>query len=65
MNEMMERLGIEAVAALRHGEAFIRARANCRSCHCVGACQQWFLEEPEGTAESCPNFGFFNRLKSS
>ena len=40
MDEMMEAQG----AAVKTGEAFVPARANCRDCDSEGACHDWFLE---------------------
>ena len=38
MDEMMEAQGVDLLAAVKTGEAFVRARANCRDCDCdVGA----------------------------
>ncbi|HEX6831622.1 MAG TPA: hypothetical protein VF090_08805 [Methyloceanibacter sp.] len=34
MDEMMEAQGVDLLAALKTGEAFVRARANCRDCDC-------------------------------
>jgi Family of unknown function (DUF6455) len=64
MDAMLDRLGIDTLAAIRQGEAFIQARAHCRTCHCVGACRDWFLEDQETPAEFCPNAGLFAKLVS-
>jgi hypothetical protein len=32
MDEMMEAQGVDLLAAVKTGEAFVRARANCRDC---------------------------------
>ena len=44
MDEMMETQGVDLVAAVRTGEGFVKARANCRDCKDEGACRAWFLE---------------------
>jgi hypothetical protein len=36
--------GVDLLAAVKTGEAFVRARANCRECDSEGACHDWFLE---------------------
>ena len=64
MDEMMETQGVDLVAALRAGEGFVKARANCRDCKDEGACRDWFLERSEEPAEFCPNGAFFAALKS-
>jgi hypothetical protein len=65
MDEMMERQGVELIAAVRAGEGFVKARANCRDCKDEGACRDWFLEGSGEPAEFCPNTEFFAALKSS
>jgi len=64
MDEMMERQGVDLVAAVRAGEGFVKARANCRDCKDEGACRAWFLERSGEPAEFCPNGAFFAALKS-
>lgn len=63
MDEMMEKQGVDILAAVGAGDAFVQARANCRACACESACRDWFLEEPGGLAEFCPNLDFFAALK--
>ncbi|MGB3020505.1 MAG: DUF6455 family protein [Methyloceanibacter sp.] len=63
MDEMMEKQGVAVIAAVRAGDAFVEARANCRDCACETACRNWFLEESEDPAEFCPNLDFFTTLK--
>ena len=64
MDEMMETQGVDLIAAVRYGEGFVKARANCRDCKDEGACRDWFLEGSEEPAEFCPNGAFFAALKS-
>ena len=64
MDEMMETQGVDPVAAVRAGEGFVKARANCRDCKDEGACRAWFLERSGEPAEFCPNGAFFAALKS-
>lgn len=63
MDEMMEKQCVDVLAAVRTGDAFVRARANCRDCTCEGACRDWLLAEPGSPAEFCPNLEFFTALK--
>jgi Family of unknown function (DUF6455) len=41
MGEMIEAQGVDLLAAVKTGEAFVRARAKCRDCDCEGACRDW------------------------
>jgi hypothetical protein len=63
MDDMMVVQHVDVVAAVREGEAFIRARANCRACACEGTCRDWFLKGGDATADFCPNLDFFDSLK--
>lgn len=54
MDEMMETQGVDLVAAVRAGEGFVKARANCRDCKDEGACRDWFLEEAKSQRNSVP-----------
>jgi hypothetical protein len=63
MDEMMEAQGVDLLAAVKAGEAFVRARANCRNCDCEGECRDWFLEGSGEPADFCPNEEFFAALK--
>lgn len=63
MDEMMEAQGVDLLAAVRAGEAFVRARANCRDCKDEAVCRSWFLEGCGEPAEFCPNREFFTSLK--
>jgi hypothetical protein len=64
MDDMMEAQGVDLVAAVRAGEGFVEARANCRECKDEAACRAWFLEQRGEPAEFCPNREFFAALKS-
>lgn len=64
MDEMMETEGVDLVAAVRSGDGFVKARANCRQCKDETACRAWFLERSGDPAEFCPNWEFFASLKS-
>ena len=44
MEEMMEMQGVDLLAAVRAGDGFVKARANCRDCKDEAACRAWFLE---------------------
>jgi hypothetical protein len=63
MDEMMETQGVDLVAAVRAGDGFVRARANCRDCAREANCRTWFLEQSCEPAEFCPNGEFFASLK--
>jgi hypothetical protein len=63
MDEMMEAQGVDLLAAVRAGDAFVRARANCRDCKNDAACRAWFLERTGEPADFCPNGEFFASLK--
>jgi hypothetical protein len=63
MDEMMEAHGIDLVAAVRTGEEFVRARANCRDCSHEPVCLAWFLEGSGEPADICPNRELFASLK--
>ncbi|MGH6825383.1 DUF6455 family protein [Methyloceanibacter sp.] len=63
MDEMLEAQGVDPLAAVQTGEAFVRARAKCRDCAGEGACRDWFIEGESGPADFCPNEEFFSALK--
>ena len=63
MDDMMLVQHVDILAAMRDGQGFVRARANCRNCTCEAACRDWFLEGSDTPAEFCPNLGFFTSLK--
>ena len=60
----METQGVDLLAAVRAGDGFVKARANCRDCKDEAACRAWFLERSGEPAEFCPNAAFFTSLKS-
>ena len=64
MDEMMETQGVDLLAAVRAGDGFVKARANCRECKDEAACRAWLLERSGEPAEFCPNRAFFTALKS-
>ena len=51
MDEMMEAQGVDLTAAVKTGEAFVRARAKCRDCDGEGECRDWLVEGQEIPAE--------------
>jgi len=63
MDDMMAVQDVDLLAAIGEGDAFVRARAKCRSCACEGNCRDWFLEGAGTEADFCPNLGFFAALK--
>lgn len=63
MDDMLVVQQVDIVAAVSEGKAFVRARANCRTCTCAGACRDWFLEGAETPADFCPNLDFFASLQ--
>ena len=63
MDEMMEAQGVDLLAAVRSGDAFVKARSNCRDCPNDQACRSWFLGESGKPAEFCSNGAFFASLK--
>ena len=59
MDHMMQRLGVDVLTAIRadDGQAFVEARARCRSCLHESDCRNW-LESSEGLPlppDFCPN----------
>jgi len=63
MDKMMEAQGVDPLAAVKTGEAYVRARANCRDCDSEGTCRDWFLEGESEQADFCPNEEFFAAQK--
>lgn len=67
MNEMMDRLGVDAVAAARHqrGTAFAEARMACIVCRSAGECRRWLDSEPGAPEPSdfCANMAFFRACR--
>ncbi len=63
MGELMERLGVDPVAAARHqhGASFAQARTKCILCPSSRKCRQWLDGIPEAADPShyCPNMAFF------
>ena len=51
MDEMMEAQGVDIVAAVRAGDGFVKARANCRDCKDEEACRASFLAQAGEPAE--------------
>jgi hypothetical protein len=64
MDDMMETQGVDLLAAVRAGDGFVRARANCRDCTHEPVCRAWFLEPSGKPADFCPNGEFFASLKT-
>jgi len=65
MDEMMEKRGVDPLAALRvdGGLAFIEARAKCRYCLHEGVCRRWLAGDRQLDAEDfCPNAAFFGSI---
>ena len=54
MDEMMEAQGVDLAAAVRTGDGFVKARANCRECKDEEACRAWLLARPESQRNSVP-----------
>jgi len=62
MDRMMQKRGVDALAALRvdGGLAFIEARAKCRYCLHEDVCRHWLATEaPTTLPDFCPNARFF------
>lgn len=63
MNDMMDRLDIDQVAAARHqqGRAYAEARTNCLHCRFARECARWVqgAADAESPARYCPNAMFF------
>ncbi|XSG82038.1 MAG: DUF6455 family protein [Methyloligella sp. ZOD6] len=65
MDRMMQKLGVDVLAAigLDNGQAFVRARSECRLCPQANVCRFW-LACSTGEAKPpdfCPNARFFHR----
>lgn len=63
MDEMIEKQGVDLIAAIRAGDGFVQARARCRDCSHEGDCRDWFLEDAGAPAQFCPNLEFFRACK--
>jgi len=64
----MQSTGVDLLTAVGRGEAFVKARAHCRSCRTVGKCKDWFLEgggELRSPPGFCPNVDFFKKCKET
>jgi hypothetical protein len=59
----MEAQGVNLLAAVPAGDAFVRERANCRDYLNEAVCRAWFLERTREPADFCPNGEFFASLK--
>lgn len=63
MDEMIERLGVDVLTAVRkdNGQAFVRARTRCRYCLHESECRQWLDSSPilPLPPDFCPNANFF------
>ena len=67
MDDMMEWLDIDVVAAARHrsGQAYAEARSNCLHCPFARECTRW-MQGAAGThspASYCPNALFFEAFQ--
>lgn len=68
MDRMMDRSGVEPLAAVRldQGSAWYEARTRCIECAHGVECQRW-LDPPEvgdrGVPEFCVNANFFDRVR--
>lgn len=65
MDEMMEKRGVDVLAALRvdGGLAFVEARAKCRYCLHEGVCRSWLAGDgQQGAGDFCPNAAFFGSV---
>jgi len=67
MGEMMERLGVDPLAAARHqhGASFTQARTNCLLCRSTTECRRWLDGVPGAEHPSlyCPNMPFFEACR--
>ncbi|MEZ5775209.1 MAG: DUF6455 family protein [Hyphomicrobiaceae bacterium] len=68
MDEVMERLGIDAAASIRDsaGEEFAAARSNCASCRHAVACRRWLDASIVMSAPPpfCPNRDFYCQFRA-
>jgi hypothetical protein len=65
MDRVMEKCGVDVLAAIRedNGQAFFQARAKCRECLYDLACRGWSLESSEELQlppDFCANTDFFH-----
>jgi hypothetical protein len=63
MDEMMERLGVDVLTAVRkgNGQGFVGARTRCRGCLHESECRLWLDSSPKLPIppDFCPNANFF------
>lgn len=66
MARMMERIDVDAAAAVRHqsGASFAQARTRCIHCRSATECRRWLAGEPdaEHPARFCPNIAYFEKF---
>jgi hypothetical protein len=71
MDRMLERLGVDLVAAARleKGMAWYEARSQCIACHSESKCQEWLkraaVQPIMGPPDFCHNAAFFRRCERS
>lgn len=67
MDDMMERLDVDVLAAARHrrGEAYAEARSKCLYCPFARECTRWMQDAAgaRGPASYCPNALFFEAFQ--
>ncbi len=67
MGEMMERMGVDAVALAesRLGLDLVEAARTCARCGKVGTCESWLAGKAEGADPNafCPNSALFDEHK--
>ena len=65
MDHMMQRLGVDVLIAigLEKGQAFVRARAQCRQCPHESKCRVWLTSSKQAPQppDFCPNTCFFHK----
>jgi hypothetical protein len=68
MEDMMAHCGVDLLALIGKdgGKTYVEARARCRGCSTIKACQDWLLtaDDPTGSEprDFCPNSGLFRML---
>ncbi len=69
LSEMMERLGVDEAAAVRHqhGVSFAQARTNCIVCQSGRECDHWLSGAVDAVdpGRYCPNMAFFEAFRRS
>lgn len=68
MQQMMDRIGADAVtlARLRSGDAFLEARTTCLHCGTSDRCLRWLdaaPRHPDERPEFCPNLTLFEACR--